>query len=106
MLSPGKRIAREGPRPFFVRIHGSRLFLYCFSMVLSIWPKFQVFPFAPSPYCTVMGSPCCREANSSVVKVNVTTFVEPSSPRRGHGEEIHRRDGFAMVLQEGEPAFG
>src|SRR5262249_13572782 len=45
-------------------------------------PKFQVFPFPPSPYCTLMGSPCWREANCSAVKVKVTWLVEPSSPRR------------------------
>src|SRR5215471_15503331 len=32
--------------------------------------------------------------------------IEDAERDRGHGEEIHRRDGFAMVPQEGKPPFG
>src|SRR5580704_2569587 len=32
--------------------------------------------------------------------------VENSKGDRGNSEEIHRRDGFPMIAQKGEPAFG
>ena len=44
--------------------------------------------------------------NASTVVTDDEEAVEHTEGNRWNGEEVHRRDGFPMIAQKGEPAFG
>jgi hypothetical protein len=44
--------------------------------------------------------------NPSTVMADDEQAVEDTEGDRGHGEEIHGRDGFSVVLQESQPVHG
>src|SRR6266446_3966333 len=44
--------------------------------------------------------------NASTTMSDDKEAIEHTESNRRHGEEVHRRDGFPVISNKGEPAFG